>query len=35
MLAQSDPEAAEHLLTLAQEAVNERWHKYEQLASIG
>jgi pyruvate-ferredoxin/flavodoxin oxidoreductase len=35
MLAQSNPEAAERLLGLAQEAVNERWHKYEQLANMG
>ena len=30
-----DPEAAERLLTLAQKAVNERWQKYEQMASMG
>jgi pyruvate-ferredoxin/flavodoxin oxidoreductase len=35
MLAQSDPKAAERLLVLAQEAVNERWQKYEQLANAG
>jgi pyruvate-ferredoxin/flavodoxin oxidoreductase len=34
MLAQSNPEAAERLLGLAQEAVNERWQKYEQLANM-
>jgi pyruvate-ferredoxin/flavodoxin oxidoreductase len=34
MLAQSDPEAAERLLVLAQEAVNERWQKYEQFAKM-
>jgi len=33
MLAQSNPEAAERLLVLAQEAVNERWQKYEQMAN--
>jgi pyruvate-ferredoxin/flavodoxin oxidoreductase len=35
MLTQSDPEAAERLLALAQQAVNERWQKYEQLAGMG
>jgi pyruvate-ferredoxin/flavodoxin oxidoreductase len=35
MLTQSDPEAAERLLGLAQQAVNERWQKYEQLAGMG
>ena len=29
------PEAAERLLILAQEAVNQRWQKYEQLATTG
>ena len=34
MLTQSNPEAAERLLGLAQGAVNERWQKYEQLANM-
>ncbi|MCC7355413.1 MAG: pyruvate:ferredoxin (flavodoxin) oxidoreductase [Anaerolineae bacterium] len=34
MLEQSDPETAARLLAEAQEAVNARWHKYEQLAKI-
>jgi pyruvate-ferredoxin/flavodoxin oxidoreductase len=34
MLTQIDPEAAERLLVLAQEASNERWQKYEQLAKM-
>jgi len=33
MLAQSNEEAAERLLKLAQEDVNKRWKMYEQLAS--
>lgn len=32
MLAQSDPATAKQLLAHAQEAVNERWRKYEELA---
>jgi pyruvate-ferredoxin/flavodoxin oxidoreductase len=32
MLSQSNEEAAEHLLKLAQEDVNKRWKQYEQLA---
>jgi pyruvate-ferredoxin/flavodoxin oxidoreductase len=32
MLAQSNPEAAERLLTLAQAEVNARWARYEKLA---
>lgn len=32
MLTQSDPERAEMLMEEAQEAVNERWQKYEELA---
>jgi pyruvate-ferredoxin/flavodoxin oxidoreductase len=32
MLAQSNPETAAELLQRAQDAVNERWHRYEQLA---
>jgi pyruvate-ferredoxin/flavodoxin oxidoreductase len=35
MLTQSNPEAAKRLLALAQEAVNEHWQKYEQLANMG
>jgi pyruvate-ferredoxin/flavodoxin oxidoreductase len=34
MLAQSKPAEAEILLEAAQEAVNERWHKYEQMAKM-
>ena len=34
MLAQSSPEAAERLLALAQEAVDEHWYKYEQMARM-
>ncbi len=34
MLEQSDPEAAARLLAEAQEAVNERWRKYERLAKM-
>jgi len=34
MLAQSNPEAAERLLALAQEAVDEHWYKYEQMAKM-
>jgi pyruvate-ferredoxin/flavodoxin oxidoreductase len=34
MLAQIDPRAAERLLDLAQEASNEHWQKYEQLATM-
>jgi pyruvate-ferredoxin/flavodoxin oxidoreductase len=34
MLARSDPERSEHLLQLAQEGVDERWHYYEQLAGL-
>jgi pyruvate-ferredoxin/flavodoxin oxidoreductase len=34
VLARSDPEAAERLLALAQEDIDERWHFYEQLAQI-
>ncbi|RME81540.1 MAG: 4Fe-4S dicluster domain-containing protein, partial [Caldilineae bacterium] len=33
MLLRSNPRVAEELLKEAQEAVNERWHKYEQLAA--
>ncbi|OUC05361.1 hypothetical protein RY27_27745, partial [Litorilinea aerophila] len=32
MLTQTDPEAAERLLQAAQEAVWERWRRYEELA---
>jgi pyruvate-ferredoxin/flavodoxin oxidoreductase len=34
MLAQSKPEVAERLLAQAQQAVNERWRKYEYLAQM-
>jgi len=34
MLAESDPEAAERLLAQAQQAVQERWQKYERIASM-
>jgi len=34
MLVQSNPEAAEHLLKLAQEFVLERWQRYENMASM-
>ena len=34
MLTMSNPEVAEKLLAEAQEAVNERWRKYEQLAKL-
>ena len=34
MLEQSDPETAARLLAEAQEAVNERWRRYEQLAKM-
>jgi pyruvate-ferredoxin/flavodoxin oxidoreductase len=34
MLTRSDPERAEHLLTLAQRDIDERWHFYEQMAGI-
>ncbi len=34
MLEQSDPEAAARLLAEAQEAVNERWRRYERLAKM-
>ncbi len=33
MLMQSNPASAEKLFAEAQEAVNEHWHKYEQLAA--
>ena len=33
MLQQSDPEVARFLLGRAQEAVNERWRQYKQLAA--
>ena len=32
MLTQSDPQSAEALMLLAQEFVNQRWRKYEELA---
>jgi pyruvate-ferredoxin/flavodoxin oxidoreductase len=34
MLAQSDPDTAARLLQRAQEAVLERWHRYEHLAAL-
>jgi pyruvate-ferredoxin/flavodoxin oxidoreductase len=34
MLARSNPQRAEHLLTLAQRDIDERWHFYEQLANV-
>ncbi|HIC88224.1 MAG TPA: pyruvate:ferredoxin (flavodoxin) oxidoreductase, partial [Anaerolineae bacterium] len=34
MLLQSNPAAAERLLAEAQKAVEERWHKYEQMAKM-
>jgi len=34
MLAQSDPQAAERLLEQAQQAVWDRWHRYEQMAEM-
>ncbi|NOZ29980.1 MAG: pyruvate:ferredoxin (flavodoxin) oxidoreductase [Chloroflexi bacterium] len=35
MLVRSNPEVAEQLLQKAQEAVEEHWHKYEQLSKLG
>ncbi len=34
MLARSDPERSEMLLDLAQDAIDERWRYYEQLADV-
>ena len=34
-LANSDPEEAERLLGLAQQAVEQRWNTYEDMASRG
>ena len=34
MLARTDPERSEQLLTLAQTAIDERWRYYEQLAAV-
>ncbi|PYV20895.1 MAG: hypothetical protein DMG24_21305, partial [Acidobacteria bacterium] len=34
MLVHSDPEAARHLLELAQQDVNERWRLYENWAAM-
>jgi len=34
MLARSRPRAAEELMGLAQEDVDERWRLYEQLAGV-
>jgi pyruvate-ferredoxin/flavodoxin oxidoreductase len=35
MLLQSNPQAAERLLALAQKNVNERWHRLQDLAALG
>ena len=35
MLANSDPAEAERLLALAQEAVDQRWAVYEEMATRG
>ncbi len=34
MLARTDPERAEQLMTLAQANIDERWHYYEQLSTV-
>ena len=34
LLARSQPQLAERLMTVAQEDVTERWHLYEQLAGV-
>ena len=34
MLARSDPARSEHLLDLAQAAIDERWRYYEQLSGV-
>jgi pyruvate-ferredoxin/flavodoxin oxidoreductase len=34
MLQQSDPATAEHLMSEAQQALEARWHKYEQMAQM-
>ena len=34
MLARTDPERSDELLDLAQVGIDERWHYYEQLASV-
>ena len=34
MLEKSNPQAAAHLLAEAEKFIQERWHKYEQLAAI-
>ena len=34
MLTRSNPERAEHLLSLAQRDIDERWHFYEQMAGV-
>ncbi len=34
MLARTDPERSERLMSLAQDAIEERWRYYEQLASV-
>jgi pyruvate-ferredoxin/flavodoxin oxidoreductase len=35
MLRDADPEEAERLLDLAQEAVDQRWQTYEEMATRG
>ena len=35
MLRSSDPDEAERLLALAQEAVDQRWATYEEMATRG
>ncbi|HBY94807.1 MAG TPA: pyruvate:ferredoxin (flavodoxin) oxidoreductase [Chloroflexi bacterium] len=35
ILTQTDPETAAHLMAEAQKEVDERWHKYEQMAKAG
>jgi pyruvate-ferredoxin/flavodoxin oxidoreductase len=35
MLRDADPDEAERLLALAQEAVDQRWATYEEMASRG
>jgi hypothetical protein len=35
MLRDADPDEAERLLALAQEAVNQRWATYEEMATRG
>jgi pyruvate-ferredoxin/flavodoxin oxidoreductase len=35
MLVDTDPAEAERLLALAQEAINQRWQVYEEMATRG